>query len=123
MRTQPVPVKEGMSIQPYTNYHRYHPPGEVAVSVLSRLVAPHTFDQPLSDGLENAGSNFVLPANIGNLNPAITGLNLKNRRLIGNDRLTFVPQLFVCMLGWVFDRSCHVTNFNSIQPVYNSKHF
>ena len=58
---------------------------------MSLLAAPRTNDQKL--GLEDAGSDFVLPDNIGDLNPAIISLNLRRCVLIGNDLIAAISQL------------------------------
>ena len=61
--------------------------GELAVSLLcliSKATSCHA-DQNLQQG---AGAGFTLPANIGDLDPAITVLDLRGRNLIGDDKRT-----------------------------------
>ena len=64
--------------------------GELAVSLLcliSKATSYHA-DQNLQ---QRAGAGFMLPANIGDLDPSITVLDLRRRNLTGNNkRATFL---------------------------------
>ena len=56
------------------------PAGELPLSVV-RLFCKATFQRELD---QEAGLGFTLPADIGDLDPGITALDLRGRNLIGD---------------------------------------